>query len=38
MKKLEELEAACMESRQANLFFIDPQDELPAGSLRESGS
>jgi len=29
MKKLEELEAACVESRQTNLFFIDPKMSYP---------
>ena len=29
MKKLEELEAACVESRQTNLFVIDPKMSYP---------
>jgi len=29
MKKLDELEAACVESRQTNLFFIDPKMSYP---------
>jgi hypothetical protein len=29
MKKMAELEAACVESRQTNLFFIDPKMSYP---------
>jgi hypothetical protein len=29
MKKLDELEAACVESRQTNLFVIDPKMSYP---------
>lgn len=33
MKKIEELEAACVESRQTNLFVIDPKMSYPPEAL-----
>ncbi len=33
MKKMEELEAACVESRQTNLFLLDPKMSNPSDAL-----
>ena len=38
MKKMEELEAACVESRQTNLFVIDPKMSNPSRSIDQSRS
>ena len=36
MKKMEELEAACVESRQTNLFVIEPKMSNPSDALIKS--